>query len=137
SPDGRLLAAGSGLSLTDWEPSTTPFEQLNRTSFVHLYDVSKGTLLAAFASPGADIGAVTFTPDGRFLVYTGADRVLHSSRVKTRKQAAALAGHLGAVRCLAFAADGRTLATGSADGTVRFWPWQQLLERPPAKRSKK
>src|SRR5262245_39187062 len=30
-------------------------------------------------------------------------------------------GHKGPVRCLAYAADGRTLASGSEDGTARLW----------------
>jgi WD40 repeat protein len=38
-----------------------------------------------------------------------------------------LVGHLSAVLCLAFSPDGKTLATGSADGTVKLWPWKQLL----------
>jgi WD40 repeat protein len=32
-----------------------------------------------------------------------------------------LKGHQGSVRCLAFAADGKTLATGGEDGTIRLW----------------
>src|SRR5262245_59369155 len=32
-----------------------------------------------------------------------------------------LEGHRDAVTCLAYAPDGKTLATGSKDGTVRLW----------------
>ncbi|MFI4982927.1 MAG: WD40 repeat domain-containing protein, partial [Nevskiales bacterium] len=34
---------------------------------------------------------------------------------------ATLEGHRDAVTCLAYAPDGKTLATGSKDGTVRLW----------------
>src|SRR5438034_5294899 len=34
---------------------------------------------------------------------------------------ATLKGHSAAIRCLGFAPDGDTLATGSDDGTLRLW----------------
>jgi WD40 repeat protein len=38
-------------------------------------------------------------------------------------------GHKGPVRCLAYAPDGRTLASGSEDGTVRLWDVSTAQER--------
>jgi len=51
--------------------------------------------------------------------------------VKTRKKLADLKGHTGGDRvALCFSPDGRTLATGSSDGTIRLWKgatYQQIV----------
>lgn len=39
-----------------------------------------------------------------------------------------LSGHTGTVSCAAFAPDGKTLATGGADGSVRLWSVETLHE---------
>lgn len=41
--------------------------------------------------------------------------------LKTGQEVFALAGHTGPVNGLAMSSDGRTLASGSADNTVRLW----------------
>ncbi|OWK37932.1 WD40 repeat domain-containing protein [Fimbriiglobus ruber] len=64
--------------------------------------------------------SISFHPNGEFLAVSqewGA-KVLDLAR---RQERLHLKGHKGIVPCVAYSPDGRTLATGSWDGTVRFW----------------
>jgi WD40 repeat protein len=64
--------------------------------------------------------AVAFHPDGTFLAVAQEwdAKVFDIAR---RQEVATLKGHKGKVTSVAFAPDGRTLATGSWDGIVRLW----------------
>jgi WD40 repeat protein len=130
SPDGALLAAASAevLSSSELEFGLTP-RIAQQVSFVDLYDVGQGSFLAGFYTRGTEVCAVAFSPDGKLLLFGGADRLVHFVDVSSRKERATLAGPLGTVQCLAFSPDGTTLAVGGGDGVVRFWPWRQLLDR--------
>jgi WD40 repeat protein len=113
SPDGRELAARGDSPAGD-----------------HLltWDVQAGRPAAVDVVPPHRPRAVAFTSDGRYIVSGGLDRALSFWDRKTGKLAARLDWHVGAVLCLAFSPDGAVLATGSADGTVKLWPWRRLLE---------
>jgi len=65
--------------------------------------------------------AVAVTPDGQRLA-ASADRLVKFYDVERKQEIATLEGHRGMVRTLAFSPDGQTLASGSADKTIRFWP---------------
>lgn len=117
SPDSRILLVG------DWKGN------------VQLWDIvsgqHKGTLQV-----GEGFRSAAFSPDGRTLAVLqdlGAEP--HATTlaklwdVKEGKERATLTGHTDWISALAFCPDGRTLATGSLDRTVRLWDVATGLER--------
>jgi RNA polymerase sigma factor (sigma-70 family) len=84
---------------------------------------------------GTSAGTVAFSLDGRLLALAGTDRVVRVFDVATGKELAAFAGHQAAVDTLAFAPDGRSLASGSGDTTALVWNVDSLSARagPPLK----
>ncbi|MET0795370.1 MAG: hypothetical protein ABW061_27875, partial [Polyangiaceae bacterium] len=69
---------------------------------------------------GQAVSALTFSKDGSALAVGGELGALLVYQTSTHAQRR-LAGHSGTVLSLAFAEQGRYLASGGADRTVRFW----------------
>jgi hypothetical protein len=126
SPDGKLLAAGTGLSGFVDDPRE---EWRGREGGLFLYDAVKGEFLASFLAPKDDILAVAFAPDGSLLFYGSTDCTIRVLDLTMREEVAVLSGHVGGVNALAFSLDGSTLASAGGDGLVRLWPWRQLVAR--------
>ncbi len=73
-------------------------------------------------------GIAEFSPDGRLVAVGGFDRNVCLYEVQTGRLISELRGHTDSVRRVKFLRDGRSLLTGSFDGTIRVWNVASALE---------
>ncbi len=79
------------------------------------------------------VARVEHSPDGSMVAtVSGLDPLARIYDVRSRRLLFVLAGHQLAVQAIAFAPDGRTLATAGGDNTVRFWELPARKPRQPA-----
>jgi WD40 repeat protein len=108
SPNGKLLA-GQQRGASVWD----------RAGSIFVWDVVRGKLVRRI-EPG-QTGSFAFSPDGRTLAATEGCAI-HLWDIQTGKERLGWPGHRGAVQSVAFAADGKALASGGGDGAVYLWP---------------
>ncbi len=104
APDGRTLASAS----TD--------------GTVWIWDVKARKPVLKIRT---DVWSLAFSPNGELLATSagseGRGNVVETWDVRTGRKLDTLRGHDGAVWCVTFSPDGRTLVTGSEDKTAKLW----------------
>jgi WD40 repeat protein/DNA-binding SARP family transcriptional activator len=104
SPDGAKLATAGGSSVKVWDAATGD------------------ELVSLPLAPQPLAYTVAFSPDGNHLaVGMQFGRGSGVWDVATGEKLFELAGHTASVAALAYSSDGRQIATGSIDGTIRLW----------------
>lgn len=78
------------------------------------------SVLIGLATALGQAQLASFSPDGAQLAVAHSDKVVVFDAA-SGKALKTLSGHRDPVQCVAFAKDGKTLASGSYDGTVRLW----------------
>ncbi len=108
SPDGQLLATGSG------EPS--------RSGEMKIWNVADGKLVREIKEPHSDtIFGLEFSPDGKQIASCGADRFAKIFDLETGNFVRSFEGHTHHVLGVSWRADGRRLVTSGADNVIKVW----------------
>jgi serine/threonine protein kinase len=112
SPDGKLLASAGGYTVRLWNTETW-------------------TVSSEHINHHPEVVCVRFSPDGKLLAIADGESDLPHYKllptaiilwdVAARDEVRWLRGHTNTIWALAFSPDGKTLASGSADQTVKFW----------------
>ncbi|MDX2290144.1 MAG: caspase family protein [Hyphomicrobiaceae bacterium] len=144
SPDGKLIVAAHDRTITLWDAGSgrkvRAFEahprKTNRVIFspdglhllshgwtdtLKLWEAASGRLVATFdRPPGGVIPAFVFSPDGRTLAVEG-DNNEGSVHIRDARTGKILREMRHSPQALAFSRDGRLLASGSFDGSIKLW----------------
>ncbi|GEM_PF-3358283 len=102
SPDGEYLAYGCGRAVT-------------------IYDIAASSRFNTIDSYLGRISSVSFSPDGRYTVFSGQSSIINVCDAISGKSAKVLTGHVGSVNIVAFSPDGRHIASGSRDHKIKVW----------------
>jgi WD40 repeat protein len=152
-PDGKLYTAGVD-GIRKWDIGTSRSETIvtggrmnmalspdaryaltaitpghqRLTPSVIRYDDFKTSTSRTLAAFGSDVVSVALDPTGTIAVAGSTDGTIRVGRVG--EEPSLLFGHTGAVSKVAVSADGRWIASGGQDGTVRVWPMPDLSKPP-------
>jgi WD40 repeat protein len=108
SPDGRMLASGSG--------------RTSRSGEIKLWNVADGGLARSLPLAHSDtVMALEFSRRGDLLASGGADRFVKIHAVADGKFVKSFEGHTGHVLGVTWQAHGRRLASAGADGAIKVW----------------
>jgi WD40 repeat protein/serine/threonine protein kinase len=114
----KTIKGNSNISVREFSPNGR-FVVFERAERVLVLDLDQ---MREVADLGSTVQRHLFIPDSKHLVVANSsDTLIHVWDVDTWKISSKLAGHAAKVISLAISPDGKTLASGSDDTTVRLW----------------
>lgn len=148
--------AGSNIHFLAFSPDSQFLAMPMQNRSVMLLRASSGKEVGRFeGSQASVVQSLAFSPDGRLLAGAQTNTYVYAAPPVLEGQVAPapsaqrilvwevasgqirqeFSGHHGAVSCLAFAPDGKTLASGGADTTILLWDLYGSKNAPPLKLS--
>ncbi|MCD4656486.1 MAG: WD40 repeat domain-containing protein [Planctomycetes bacterium] len=132
SPDGKILASGSYRGIHLWDIS-----DINEVKVPFTLDQNRDVYSAVYS--------VSFSPDGKILasasgrntgkedndgdtIYEGEIKFWDVSDIRSVKELRTLKGHSSCVVSVCFSPDGKILASGSWDKTIKLWAMDKYLD---------
>jgi WD40 repeat protein len=120
SPDGNLLASGSGV------PS--------RSGAINVWQVKDGKEVCRNTDSHSDtISAIAFSPDGSRIATSATDRFVKVFKAADASLERAFEGHTNHVLDVSWRADGLALASAGADHVVKVWDFEAGTQKQTVK----
>lgn len=127
SHEGNYIAIKDFSDFSLWKLDTQAMIRNIETGFI------KGSY--GYSLQGAAGNVLAFSPDGSILLVSSVSAI-HSFcsdsvdlvDVETGRKLYSLPGHTEPIESLVFSHDGKILASGSQDGTVLLWDWEEVLK---------
>ena len=140
SPDGRLLVVGCHVALLKvwtivaYQGPAQLYQEGENHGYGQLEEAQQGSQSLEYifekeihvGGGWSAVTLLTFEPKGRYLACTNNGSQIRIVDTLTDQVVTTLEGHTGRIESLCFTSDGRTLASGACDRTVRFWDTSRL-----------
>jgi WD40 repeat protein len=86
-----------------------------------LWNLKTGKEITSLTGHQSEVTSVVFSPDGKTLASSSADKTIKLWNLGTEKEIASLTGHQSYLTSVVFSPDGKTLASSSADKGIKLW----------------
>ncbi len=136
-PLRKFEISGTGIASIAFSPDGRTITSSNHNGTFSQWEAASGKERFQFKPATVGFASVlTYSPDGRILAgacMQGQEGIVRLWDAVTGKELASqYKGHQSMLLCLAFAADGKTLVTGSQDSTALLWDAAGLTTERPA-----